>query len=168
MKNFKSERFFSDISAFLKESSHDRAEELSALIAEKFPWYFWRVTVYIPTASKAQQFERAKSILAKFKSNNHSELALEHGVSVQTVYKIIKSKGIKSDPSKTAFFEFMDDVLPVELARSGVIGADEAVSLCSNLKQFIMSRYSGCSLGMPHSSKPYPEIKHSTNQSHAN
>lgn len=151
MGEIKTEKFISDISAFVKSKNPGMDQQLPTKIVEIFCWYFYRVNIYIPTKLIAKQVETAKLILSKFNGKNHKALAVEHGLSVQSIYKIVKPREINHDKAKAAFFDFIGNVLPTEICRKSIIGIDDAKLLCNKLKQFIISRYAGCSFRISYS-----------------
>lgn len=132
----RSEKFFADIADFIK------AEKTADLVINKFHRHFWRLDCYIPTPSTSRQIERGEAIRRDFRGNNHFELAALYGVSVQTVYKAVREK--PATPPKPAFIEFMDEILPAELAMAGM-AANDATVLCDGLKSHILSKYAGSS-----------------------
>ena len=66
-----------------------RAEEFGALIAERVCRNLGGQMLYIPRGSRLDLLKRNEEIYARFRGDNHGELARRHGLSERSIHMII-------------------------------------------------------------------------------
>ena len=78
----------------LKESAgldKDKADQVGREIAERMASHWGGQNIYFPMGLSYKLSQRDRLIYDEFNGSNHSELARKHGVSLQWIYKIIKT-----------------------------------------------------------------------------
>ena len=70
--------------------SHDEAVSIANTCTNELCFAMGGLVIYIPTNMSRRVSERDLKLFHEFRGNNHSDLALKYGLSLQRVYKIIK------------------------------------------------------------------------------
>lgn len=68
-----------------------RAAQIGAKIAERMAGVWGGQNIYFPMGLSMRISQRDQEIHAKFTGANHAALAREYGVSIQWIYKIVKT-----------------------------------------------------------------------------
>ena len=69
----------------------DKAEHVGQEIANRMAAHWGGQNIYFPMGLSYKLSQRDRLIYDEFNGSNHSELARKHGVSLQWIYKIIKT-----------------------------------------------------------------------------
>lgn len=69
----------------------DKADEVGQNIADRMAAHWGGQNIYFPMGLSYKLSQRDRLIYDEFNGSNHSELARKHGVSLQWIYKIIKT-----------------------------------------------------------------------------
>ena len=69
----------------------DKAEQVGREIADRMAAHWGGQNIYFPMGLSYKLSQRDRLIYDEFNGSNHSELARKHGVSLQWIYKIIKT-----------------------------------------------------------------------------
>lgn len=69
----------------------DRAEQVGREVAERMASHWGGQNIYFPMGLSYKLSQRDRQIFDEFTGSNHSELARKYGVSLQWIYKIIKT-----------------------------------------------------------------------------
>lgn len=85
----------SDLKALLKLNAY-QAEEIGSHIAKRMSAHWGGQNIYFPMNLSNKISQRDTQIYKEFNGTNHSELARKYGVSLQWIYKIIKSRKNKN------------------------------------------------------------------------
>lgn len=69
----------------------DAAEEIGYEIAGRMAQHWGGQNIYFPMGQSLRLSHRDEQICGEFNGSNHSELARKYGVSLQWIYKIVKT-----------------------------------------------------------------------------
>ncbi|MCP1292943.1 MULTISPECIES: Mor transcription activator family protein [Chromobacterium] len=76
----------------LANTEQQQAEQLGQEIAERMAKHWGGQNIYFPIGLSYQSSLRDQQIYGEFTGGNHAELARRYGVSLQWIYKIIKTE----------------------------------------------------------------------------
>lgn len=136
--------------------------ERTALAAAKavvkcLKFHYRQRHMYIPVTQNAELHKRNEAIWVAFNGRNHAELALEHRLSLQQIYAIVKimrrvsvsryQTQLFDDPSaigeeRPFLLVVLEDYLPTHLQAAG-LSAEAAKALSGNIGQYLIDRYPG-------------------------
>lgn len=97
MKALRSE-FIADLASHIEEDlisigiDPDTANEKALASADAFAERWQGLHLYVAKNIKKTTQETHKQIRAEFTGNNHKQLAIQHGMHVRTIYKILKQQ----------------------------------------------------------------------------
>lgn len=97
MKALRSE-FLSDLASHVADEliscgvDPDTANEKALASADAFAERWQGLHLYVAKNIKKTTQETHKQICAEFTGNNHKQLAIQHGMHVRTIYKILKQE----------------------------------------------------------------------------
>ena len=69
----------------------EKADQIGQEIAQRMAVHWGGQNIYFPMGLSYKLSQRDRLIYDEFNGSNHSELARKHGVSLQWIYKIIKT-----------------------------------------------------------------------------
>ena len=75
----------------MTELDKEKAQQIGREIAERMATHWGGQNIYFPMGLSYILSKRDRQIYAEFNGNNHSELARKYGISLQWVYKLIKT-----------------------------------------------------------------------------
>lgn len=144
------DKILTQLSSFIVDQLREGYSEKIALRSAKsvincLALNFSGVNCYIPSRSTMRRLQSTKAIIAEFNGVNHKDLAIKHGVSIVTVYKVLKRakpQNVMLTEKKTCFVEVIEDQLPQLLIQAGLQDA-AAHTLKDQIINFFSENYSG-------------------------